>query len=150
MEINMQTKTIHQQVQSSTQTFGERDYNTVFLCVGSQEKQQKRTELIMFSIEPLEHFRRSWPSSRTGTLMFHEFSGKTSGFPSIQRDDYTDPEKGNFLLEHKTCPTVGPSHSFPFLLFQNEAWGIGSRAHCSDHEPARTKGTMPVITVLEE
>lgn len=116
MEINMRTRTIHQQVQASKHTFGEKEHKAEnLLCVGSQEKQHKRIELIMFSTEPLEHFRRSRPSSRTGTLMFHEFSGKTSSFPSIQRDDYTDPEKWNFLLEHKTCPTMGPP-LFPSLF----------------------------------
>lgn len=136
---------------SVIQIFRKREYNSEnLLCVGSQEKQPKRADLIMFSIEGLEHFRRSRPSSRTGTLIFHEFSGKTSSFPSIQRDDYTEPEKQTFLLEHKTCSMVGPYISSPFLLFSNEAWGAGTRPHHSDHEPARTKGTTPMILLLEK
>lgn len=71
----------------------------------------------MFSTEELEHFWRSWPSSRAGTLKFHEFSRKTSSFPSTQCDDYTESVKA----EHSSGTWIafyrGPHN--PFLLWSS-------------------------------
>lgn len=84
MEIYMQTKRLQWQAQSSKYS-GRENTTLKIYCVLAARKSSLRADLIMFSIEGLEHFRRSQPSSRTGTLIFHEFSGKTSSFPPIQQ-----------------------------------------------------------------
>lgn len=106
-------------------------------CVSAARKSSIR-DPIMFSIEGFEHFRRSQPSSRAGTLIFHESSGKTFSFPSTQCDNYAN-QKSRTCFWNIKLVVYGTPQSLPFLFFHTEAWGASTRSYCPDHEPAQMK-----------